>query len=71
MRHVIENATRKTRYYVHDGVAYDIDTHESRFRIVGMYWFAFPSNAGLPAMIEHKGWLYEYPPDDPPAFFFA
>lgn len=71
MRHVIESATRKTRYYVCDGVAYDIDTHESKFRVVGVYWYAYPSNDGLPAMIEHKGWLYTYPPEEPPVLHYA
>ena len=71
VRHVIENATQRTRYYVADGVAYDIETHKSRFRIVGVYWFTFPSGAGLPVMIEHNGWLYDYPPDQPPVFFLA
>ncbi len=71
MRYVFENATLKPRYYVAEGVAYDFNTNRSKFRIVGVYWFPHPSGAGLPAMIEHQGWLYDYPPVRPPALFFG
>lgn len=59
MRHVFECRSGDTRFYLVDNVAYDINTHETRYWIDGARWFLAPTLDGPPALIEKDGFLFD------------